>query len=124
MNEIQEIIYSNIEHMPGGFFTYEKSGDERILSSNRYVWNLFDCENEDEFMSLTGGSFKGMVAPDEYQRVTESIHSQIERDSLKMDYVEYDIICKNGRRKRVVDFGRLNSFGRNDVFSVFIKEKN
>ena len=120
----QEIIYSNIEHMPGGFFTYEKSGDERILSSNRYVWNLFDCENEDEFMSLTGGSFKGMVAPDEYQRVTESIHSQIERDSLKMDYVEYDIICKNGRRKRVVDFGRLNSFGRNDVFSVFIKEKN
>ena len=74
-------------------------------------------------MSLTGGSFKGMVAPDEYQRVTESIHSQIERDSLKMDYVEYDIICKNDRRKRVVDFGRLNSFGRNDVFSVFIKEK-
>ena len=41
-----------------------------------------------------------------------------------MDYVEYDIICKNDRRKRVVDFGRLNSFGRNDVFSVFIKEKN
>ena len=102
----------------------KKSGDERILSSNRYVWNLFDCENEDEFMSLIGGSFKGMVAPDEYQRVTESIHSQIERDSLKMDYVEYDIICKNDRRKRVVDFGRLNSFGRNDVFSVFIKEKN
>ncbi|MGN1405769.1 MAG: EAL domain-containing protein, partial [Erysipelotrichaceae bacterium] len=120
----QEVIYSDIEHMPGGFFTYEKNGDERILSSNRYVWKMFGCETEDEFMKLTGGSFKGMVADDEYAKVRESIYRQIDGDSLKMDYVEYDIICKDGKRRRVVDFGRLNNYGKNDVFSVFIKEKN
>lgn len=113
-----------IHRMPGGFFTYKYDEYKQILSSNSYLWHIFGCESEEEFMELVGGSFKGMVAPEDYDRVEDYIRLQLSQDVTEMDYVEYAIIQKDGTRVKVVDYGHLDHQADGDIFYVFISEAN
>ncbi|MGN0466965.1 MAG: EAL domain-containing protein, partial [Lachnospiraceae bacterium] len=119
---VKRAMVRMLHQMPGGFFTYEADGDERILSSNQYLWNLFGCDTEEEFMEYVGGSFKGIVCPEELERVEESIKKQIEGSANDMDYVEYHIIKKDGTRTPVVDYGHLDRLEEGNIFYVFISE--
>lgn len=112
-----------LQRMPGGFLTY-RSDDKRILSSNSYLWNLFGCQSEDEFMTLVNGSFDGMVFPEDYERVDRFIAEQIQDDAFDMDYVEYRIRRKDGTLIPVVDYGHLDHQPDGDVYYVFINEAN
>lgn len=111
-----------LHRMPGGFFTYRHNEDERIILSNRYLWNLFGCETEDEFMKHVGGSFKGIVCPEDLERVERYIREQIDHNANDMDYVEYHIIRKDGKKIPVVDYGHLDRRPDGDIFYVFISE--
>ena len=51
--------------LPGGFFVYEYGGEERIVYADENVLNIYDCATFEEFMDFTGGSFKGMVHPED-----------------------------------------------------------
>ncbi len=101
-----EIATEMMDFMPCGFFAYFADETGRLLLHNQEVLKLFECENDDEFKELTGYSFRGMVHPDDIDLVEGSINSQIEK-SNDLDYVEYRIICKNGKEKRVRDYGRF-----------------
>lgn len=118
----KHIMVRTFQRMPGGFFTYEAHGDERILSSNCYLWELFGCKSEQEFLDHVHGSFKGFVCPEELERVERSIAHQIEGSTNEMDYVEYHIVRKDGTKIPVVDYGHLSRQGDSDVFYVFISE--
>ena len=109
-----------LQHMPGGFFTYEAGGEERILSSNQYLWNLFGCKTEEEFMEHVGGSFRGIVCPEEREQVETSIQQQIAGNTDDMDCVEYHIVRKDGSRIPVMDYGHLNRQEDGDIYYVFI----
>ena len=111
------------EHIPGGFFTYEAFGEERILSSNSYLWNMFGFDNEADFMQHVKGSFKGFVAPEDLERVEKSIAEQIDANKDKMDYVEYEIVRKDGSRRLIYDYGHLVNKKDKDVFYVFVSDK-
>lgn len=108
--------------MPGGFFSYQAFGEERILSSNQYAWNMFGCASEAEFMEYVHGSFRGMVCPEELERVEQSIANQIAGNANNMDYVEYHIVRKDGCRIPIVDYGHLVEQDGVHVFYVFISE--
>ena len=108
--------------MPGGFFTYKADEDRKILSSNRYVWNMFGCDTEEEFMEHVGGSFKGMVYPEELERVQQSIDNQVRDSGKKMDFVKYNIRRKDGTKLPIVDYGHLVEQDGINVFYVFISE--
>lgn len=64
-------------HMPGGFFIYKAEGKEELLYANSAVLRIYGCDSLDEFKALTGFTFKGMLHPEDYPAVTDSINKQI-----------------------------------------------
>ena len=93
--------------MPGGFFIYRADEREELLYANQVLLNIFGCRTAEEFLDLTGGTFKGLVHPDDYAEARQSIAAQIERSDDKLDYVEYRITRKDGAIRWVDDYGRL-----------------
>ena len=111
------------QRMPGGFFVYHADGDEKIIYANDFLLDIFGCKNLDEFKEWTGYTFRGMIHPDDVDRVEESIAHQIAVDERNIDYVEYRIIRKDGAIRWLDDFGRLvhtKTYG--DVFYVFVRD--
>lgn len=110
------------DEMPGGFFIYRDS-DGRILYVNRAVLQMFGCEEEEEFWQLTGGTFQGLVHPEDLEDVEESIREQIAQNSYDLDYVEYRIIRKDKSVCWVEDFGHfIRTENLGDVFYVFLSD--
>ena len=55
--------------LAGGFFVYEAQGEESVLYAGPNILAMYECENMGEFIELTGGTFKGMVHPDDYKKI-------------------------------------------------------
>ena len=118
-------VDSILSMMPGGFFIYADNEDEKILSVNEMLLDIFECDTVDEFIELTNGSFAGIVHPEDYEAVRKSIYEQINQSDKKMDYVRYRIITKNGKVKYVRDYGHLvHGDSDVDLFYVFVVEEN
>ncbi len=118
----RETMLIDSEVAPGGVIVYYADGDEEIIHVNSYVINLFECDSLEDFMGLTGGSFKGLVCGDDIGSAEESIWSQVSgRDGL--DHIYYQIRTKTGRTVSIDDYGRLvERPGERPVFYVFITE--
>ncbi|MCR5023452.1 MAG: response regulator [Lachnospiraceae bacterium] len=111
------------KHMPGGFFIYEASGEEKVLYANQAVINLFGCDDLEDFKKLTGYTFRGMLHPEDYAEVSGSINEQIKSSDDNLDYVEYRIIRKDGSVCWVDDYGHYTeteAYG--GVYYVFISD--
>ncbi len=92
-------------HMPGGFFIYRTGQDGELLYANNAVFDIFGCEGQDDFEELTGGTLRGMLHPDDYEAVRESILEQVASTKNSRDYVEYRIVRKDGAVRWVDDHG-------------------
>ena len=80
--------------LPGGFFIYEAAGHENVLYAGPNVLAMYGCENMGEFIVHTGGTFQGMVHPEDYNRIQNQIQSQTLFGEKKHDYIRYRIITK------------------------------
>ena len=110
------------DEMPGGFFIY-RDEDGEILYANHALFQIYGCENEAEFRELTGGTFQGMVHPEDLEEVEKSICEQIAQNSFDLDYVEYRIIRKDGTVCWAEDFGHfIRTEGLGGVFYVFLAD--
>ena len=125
--ELTEDTLSIIEdlggHMPGGFFMYKAAEPEELIYANQPVFEIYGCANLDEFRALTGFTFKGMVHPDDYDRISVSIVQQISASEEQMDYAEYRIVRKDGRIRWVDDYGHYcetKAYG--GIYVVFISD--
>ena len=67
-----------LAHMPGGFFVYHADGDEAVVYVNEACLRIFGCADEEQFVALTGGTFPGMVHPEDIEAVEHSISRQIQ----------------------------------------------
>ena len=124
---MQEIFYqTNTGGMiptglPGGFFIYEAGGDEKILFAETNIVRMYGCEDYEDFLRYVGGSFKGMVHPEDLHRVENQIMAQTEIGEKRHDYVRYRIKTKQGEEKYVEDFGHLlHWMNGSSFFYVFI----
>lgn len=109
-----------VDRMPGGFFAYHADGNEEIIYANRAMIRLFGCESMEEFRSLTGNSFRGIVHPEDLDAVEASIKKQIADSSYDLDYVEYRIITKQGEIRWIDDYGHyVRSSTAGDIFYVY-----
>ncbi len=111
------------KHMPGGLFIYRAQQSEELLYANKAVFNIFGCEDLEDFKKLTGFTFKGMLHPEDYEKVTESINQQIQNSDEKMDHAEYRIIRKDGAVRWVDDYGHFTeteAYG--GIYYVFISD--
>ena len=109
--------------MPGGFFLYKAEKPEELIYANKAVLRIFGCDDLQEFKALTGFTFKGMVHPDDYEKISDSIVTQIDADGDQMDYAEYRIIRKDGAVRWVDDYGhyaQTEAYG--GVYVVFISD--
>ena len=118
-------------HMPGGFFIYKAEGEEELIYANKAVFDIFGCKDLEEFKTLTGYTFRGMLHPDDYEKISDSIVEQINSSNDNFDYVEYRIVRKDGSVRWVDDYGHYtetDTYG--GIYYVFIsditekKEKN
>ena len=110
-------------HMPGGFFIYKAEEPEELLYANQAVFEIFGCADLEEFKELTGYTFRGMLHPEDYQAVHESINQQIAKSKEKMDYAEYRIIRKDGAVRWVDDYGHyVETDAYGGIYTVFISD--
>ena len=110
-------------HMPGGFFIYQAELPEKLIYANRAVFNIYGCTDLEDFRTYTGFTFKGMIHPDDYQKISDSIVNQIDASNDRMDYVEYRIIRKDGAVRWVDDYGHYTetkTYG--GIYVVFISD--
>ena len=109
--------------MPGGFFIYKAEQPEELLYANRAVFNIYGCADLEEFRAHTGFTFRGMVHPEDYEKISESIARQTKTRTDWMDYAEYRIIRKDGDIRWVDDYGRYAETKRfGGVYVVFISD--
>ncbi len=110
--------------IPSALLVYRADGNEDILFTNQGLIDIFECQNLDEFMKYTKGSFKTLVHPDDIDRVEKEIWEQIHNgNSNNLDYVEYRIITATGKIKYVKDYGRLvESKKHGSIFYVIVNE--
>ena len=117
MHVIEEIG----RHMPGGFFIYKAEEPQELIYANHTVFEIFGCEDLEDFRRLTGYTFRGIVHPDDFESVSNTINEQISRGD--MDYLEYRIIRKDGEVRWVDDYGHFTeteAYG--GIFYVFISD--
>ncbi|HCT89777.1 MAG TPA: hybrid sensor histidine kinase/response regulator [Lachnospiraceae bacterium] len=107
--------------MPGGFFVYRADGDGELIYANDALIRMFGCDSLKEFRQFTGNSFKGMVHPEDFCAVEQSIWEQIAHSRYDLDHVEYRIIRKDGEIRWLDDYGHfVHSEMSGDVFYVFV----
>ena len=111
------------EHMPGGFFIYKADETEELLYANRAVWQIYGCDSLEEFRACTGFTFKGMVYPEDYDRVSASIKTQVNESRTDTDFVEYRLKRRDGEIRWVEDYGHyVESDVYHGLYYVFISD--
>jgi len=120
----KDFICNGISAMPGGFFVYRADYDkEEIIYANKALLRIFECDTEEEFMELTGGTFKGLVLDDDYSHIEKSIINQIENSENKLDEVTYRIKTRSGQIKYIEDFGSyVEDPVEGPLFYVFVSD--
>lgn len=110
-----------MDKIPGGFFIYRDDTEERIVYANRGLLRIFGCDSWDQFQALTGGTFRGLVHPEDLDAVEESIKQQIGANHHHLDYVEYRITRRDGSVAWIEDYGHLVRGGTaGNFFYVFL----
>ena len=116
-NEKSYGILRFAEEMPGGFFIYRADRGEEILYANKAMLRIFECDTLEEFLTLTGGSFQGIVHPEDLDEVENSIEEQIRLSRYDLDYVEYRVVTKSGKVRWIDDYGHfIHSEKYGDIF--------
>ena len=110
------------EQIPGGFFVYLAEEPMRLLYVNQVCMRIFGCDTLEEFKALTGFTFRGLVHPDDFERIQASIDTQIaDPENKNLDDVEYRIVRRDGVVRWVDDYGHLTHLpGYGAVYYVFI----
>ena len=126
-NYMKEAMFSVLEefgsHMPGGLFIYRASPPQELLYANKVVFDIYGCADREEFLELTGGTFRGMVHPGDFDQVSESIDLQISQSDDRLDHVEYRILRKDGEVRWVEDYGHYTETEEyGGVYYVFITD--
>ena len=93
--------------LPGGFFIYRADASEEILFAEENVIKLFGCDSIAELREYTHNSFRGMVHPEDIDKIQNEIMSQTMNSDMRHDYVRYRIITKDGKTRYIEDFGHL-----------------
>lgn len=110
------------EIIPGGFFVYRADGSQEILYVNRTVLDIFGCGTVEEFRELTGYTFRGLVHPEDYEKVQSWIERQNPNNANgNLDYADYRIIRRDGEVRRVDDYGRFSQLS-GGIYYVFITD--
>ena len=120
----KEELAKTLACMSEGFCIYRATEGEELLFANPPLLRLYGCNTLQEFRELVGNSFRGMVHPEDLDRVEREIAEQIQQSEENMDYAQYRIVRKDGEVRWVDDWGHLEEGLDPDgkLFYVFIDD--
>ncbi len=112
-----------MEEMPGGFLMYYADADGQIIYANRALQRMYGCNTLKQFRKFTGNAFRGMVHPEDWEAVMQSIDGQLADSHCHLDYVEYRMRRLDGELRWIEDYGYLvRSESIGNIFYVFISD--
>lgn len=122
--ERARLLTDALSSMSDAFFIYSAADDEKLIFVSRATVLLFGCETEEEFREYVHDSFKGMVHPEDYKRISAEIIDHIGESARNMDYIIYRITRKDGSVRWIDDIGHLEygKTGKDDIFYVFLSD--
>ncbi len=121
----RQYMAETMANMSEGFFIYSALGKEKLLYANPAVMKIYGCDTIEEFRDLVENSFRGMVHPEDLERIEAEIDDQIRYSDRNMDYICYRIRRKDGEIRWIDDCGHMEEFGvngENKLFYVFISD--
>jgi len=107
------------EGIPGGFMSVYVDG-LGIISVNRELLSICECESIDEFREFSGNCLRNIVHPDDFDTASESVKKQITTENFLYN-TEYRIVTKKGNIRYVRDYGRFvktEKYG--EIYFIFI----
>ena len=110
-----------MEELPGGFLIRCADRGGKLLYANGALLRMFGCSTMDELLAYTGGSFRGLVHPDDLAEVEQSIQTQISASQYHLYDAEYRVRRRDGAVRWVEAHGHfVHSGAAGDVFYVFL----
>ena len=111
------------EQMPGGFFICKADGSDELLYANKALCSIFGCDSLSVFKAFSGFNFRGMIHPDDYERVSSAIREQIAEGRYELEEMECRIIRRDGETRWLDGHGH---YAKSDVYRglyyVFISD--
>lgn len=77
-----EGVLRYLDDFPGGVCLVSRDSEEKILAVNPEALRIFECTSEQQFMDLTHGYFRNLVAAEEFRSVADLY----QRREQKADY--------------------------------------
>nr|MCR5356995.1 GGDEF domain-containing phosphodiesterase [Lachnospiraceae bacterium] len=87
----------------GGAFIFRADDSHEILYANQNLISMFECDDYNDFISYTGGSFFGMIHTPEPEIMQREIELRLADSTDNSGYVFFNIITKGGIILRVVN---------------------
>ena len=97
------------ESIPGAIIVHEPGPDGAILFANDELVELFECDDLNDLMAYTGGTFGGIIYVEDHEAVNEQLQGQpLTLDDVgDINYARYRIRTKSGKLRQVINNGRL-----------------
>ena len=106
-NSRDRLVNSFSENMRGGAFIYRASDNCELLYANADMVRLFECDDYDDFLEYTGGSFKGVVNETLFSLVQNEIDIRLSESRNNFGYNFFNIRTKKGNVRHVVNHWTL-----------------
>ena len=91
----------HFDDLPEGICVIRDNGKEDILFANRSLIRMYKCHSFEEFLSFTGGSFRGMVEISEYRPLSEVDASSARKVGEGQYYVSFNCRTRDGHFSRL-----------------------
>ena len=113
--------------IPGSLLVRRADKEGRILFANDNMLKLLNCKDMDELQEYSGLNYHNLIAPEDHDRVINSIwyhEGESSKDSEYFDgFIEYGIITRDGQTKPIVSMRRLvHDEHLGDVFFILIRD--
>ncbi|MDO4523398.1 MAG: EAL domain-containing protein [Eubacteriales bacterium] len=95
--------------------------DLKIRYSNRFIWQLFDCRTEEEFMKFCDGNFMNLISMSD-RGVMETVVKECRRLNNQQEHRStYRIVTRKGIEKKIEDSGTILQVvnGEGVVFTIY-----
>lgn len=94
--------------MPGAMLVCRATEDQEILFANWGMIDLLECDNFEDFMHYTGGTFMSILYPGEEEALKKEFQRQLNEkgNEKQTDFLTFRIVTKKGRILTVEDVGR------------------
>ena len=113
------------ENIPCAIVVCKASEVGEILYGNDELLKMFECRSFTEFMELSGGTFQGIIHPDDRAQALQELSRQY-RDPAFVNraYLDYRVITKTGAIKYIADNSRHVPFANvGEVAFVLLVDK-